>query len=82
MPRRGGALHCRGLSQKWTMPEELATDLATLALYDIVIFAGAPHSTALLLSLAATGCCSVLRASLACKIYFVRLDFVAALCSF
>lgn len=28
-----------GLSQKWDMPLELATDLAQLALYDIVIFA-------------------------------------------
>ncbi len=31
----------RALSQKWNMPLELATDLAQLALYDIVIYAGA-----------------------------------------
>ena len=30
---------CRALSQRWNMPLELAHDLATLALYDIVIFA-------------------------------------------
>lgn len=29
----------RALAAKWSMPVELATDLATLALYDIVIFA-------------------------------------------
>ena len=30
---------CRQLAQRWNMPTELAHDLATLALYDIVIFA-------------------------------------------
>lgn len=30
---------CRALGQRWNMPTELAHDLATLALYDIVIFA-------------------------------------------
>ncbi len=31
----------RALAQKWNMPMELAVDLATLALYDIIIYAGA-----------------------------------------
>lgn len=36
---KGDALF-RALAQRYNMPVELATDLATLALYDIVIFAG------------------------------------------
>ena len=32
-------LPCRQLAAKWNMPMELATDLASLALYDIVIYA-------------------------------------------
>lgn len=34
-------LSCRSLAAQWKMNLELAVDLASLALYDIVIYAGA-----------------------------------------
>jgi hypothetical protein len=36
---RLGRVDFKALGQKWNMPQELAYDLASLALYDVVIYA-------------------------------------------